>query len=54
MAYEDLKQRYNKYRNRVSDTKLVKLLIIKYVVAWEQVEIYSSQLDHRTVKFIKY
>lgn len=28
MAYEDLKQRYNKYRNRVSDTKLVKLLRI--------------------------
>lgn len=23
MAYEDLKERYNKYRNRVSDTKLV-------------------------------
>lgn len=29
MAYEDLKERYNKYRNRVSDTKLVWCLRLK-------------------------
>lgn len=59
MAYEDLKQRYNKYRNRVSDTKLVQLLIIikiKLIINNYGMRTGSDLFhsDHRTAKFIKH